>query len=196
MPLLAGWAVPAAAAQAQSPIHRCVSDQGEPVFTDRTCADLSATPVTQSPATSSTPTQGVPYQPPPILCARDNQQLRQIVIDAFANQDANRLAGLMLWRGYGHRAAVANIVSLHAAMRQPLLDLDDPDDDAVSPGTFASTEPDNMPMDPYRSAPESPTPQPQLVVHTAGTDGSGKPHELRFDIIRRDGCLWLGHADY
>jgi hypothetical protein len=33
------------------------------------------------------------------------------------------------------------------------------------------------------------------VLHTAGMDGSGSPHELRFDIVRRAGCLWLRNAD-
>lgn len=210
--LLAGPMAPAAPAAAQSPIHRCVSAQGNPVFTDRSCADLRATPVTGNSAAPSSPGQGVPLQPPPILCARDNQQLRQSVIDAFANHDANRLAGLMLWSGYSHRAAVANIESLRATMRQPILDVDGPGDDATpfddptplddptpSDGpTPSDTTPSaalgGMPMDPFPPASSNPPPVQQLVVHTAGTDGSGIPHALRFDIIPRDGCLWLGNA--
>lgn len=185
------------AVRAQSPIHRCVSASGEPVFTDRACSDLRATPVTERPAAASAPNQGVAQLPPPILCARDNRQLRQGVIDAFANQDVNRLAGLMLWRGYSHRAAVTHIQSLRAAVRRPVLDLDDAYDPEY-PTTASENDPyapfDTNQVDPYSSASNNRPPPSQLVVHTAGTDGSGNPHEFRFDIIHRDGCLWLGHA--
>ena len=169
------------------------------MFTDRTCADLQATPAVNRPDGQSSPTQGAPPPPPPILCARDNQQLRQSVIDAFADHDANRLAGLMLWGGYGHRAAVSDIQSLRQAMRQPLLDLNDPDDPAQTPppaDSSASTALDAMPMNRYSPSTYGAPSVPQLIVHTAGTDGSGNSQELRFDIIQRDGCLWLGHADH
>jgi hypothetical protein len=29
----------------------------------------------------------------------------------------------------------------------------------------------------------------------AGNDGSGDPRELRFDIVRHAGCLWLRNTD-
>ena len=35
----------------------------------------------------------------------------------------------------------------------------------------------------------------QLVLQMAGDDGSGDPRELRFDIVRHAGCLWLRNTD-
>jgi hypothetical protein len=32
-------------------------------------------------------------------------------------------------------------------------------------------------------------------LHIAGNDGSGAPRELRFDIVRQAGCLWLRNAN-
>jgi hypothetical protein len=33
------------------------------------------------------------------------------------------------------------------------------------------------------------------VLHIAGNDGSGSPRELRFNIVRQAGCLWLRNTD-
>jgi len=101
------WAAPAVA---QNPIQHCVGANGSPVFTDQPCTALQATSVDPAakPSESSHPLE----PPPTTLCAATIDALRQSVIDAFANHDANRLAGLMLWNGYGHGAAVADIRSL------------------------------------------------------------------------------------
>jgi hypothetical protein len=182
--LLLTWAAPAVA---QNPIHRCVGANGNPVFTDQLCSTLQATPL--NPVAKPPGDDSHPAEPMPILCAATLGELRQSVIDAFANHDANRMAGLMLWNGYGHGAAVADIRSLSALMRQPLLDLGPP---SGPPPTGASSS-----TDPFASA-APPTPAPasaQLVLHTAGNDGSDSPHELRFDIVRHAGCLWLRNTD-
>jgi hypothetical protein len=43
--------------------------------------------------------------------------------------------------------------------------------------------------------PAPPPANAQLVLRTAGNDGSGSPHELRFNVVSRAGCLWLRNAD-
>lgn len=178
-------AMPAAA---QTAIHRCIGADGSPVFTDQPCATLNATPV-NPPARAAADTG---LAAPPILCAANRQDLRQAVIDAFADRNPNRLAGLMLWSGYGHAAAVADIRSLAALMREPLLDIDPGDEPA--PARPAGTDALD---DPFAIAtpPAPPPTSHQLVLHTAGNDGSGTPHERRFDIVRRAGCLWLRNTD-
>jgi hypothetical protein len=188
--ILLAWAVPALA---QTEIHRCIGANGGAVFTDQPCAALQATPVNPvARPGNDTP----PAAPPPILCAASLGALRQSVIDAFANHDANRMAGLMLWSGYGRGAAIADIRSLGALMKQPLLDVGSPDDPA--PGTD-SPAPATATSDADPSAPDTPPAPPpanaQLVLHTAGNDGSGSPHELRFNVVSRAGCLWLRNAD-
>jgi hypothetical protein len=170
---------------AQTEIHRCIGANGGAVFTDQPCAALQATPVNNPVAI---PRNDLPPSgPPPIMCAASLGELRQSVIDAFASRDANRLAGLMLWDGYGRGAAIANIRSLGELMKQPLLDLT-----PSTPAVAASS------ADPF-AAPEAPPDPPpasnQLVLHTGGNDGSESSHELRFSVVSRAGCLWLRPAD-
>ena len=175
-----------APAAAQSPIHRCIGANGGAVFTDQPCAALQASPV--SPNASPAPA-AARSAPPPTLCAASPDELRQSVIGAFASRNANRLAGLMLWDGYGRGAVIADIRSLAELMKQPLLDVAMPDGDA--PATAASTG-----MAPSAdSAPAAPSSTGQLVLHVGGNDGSGTLRELRFDLVRQAGCLWLRSAN-
>ena len=161
-------------------IHRCVGANGTPVFTDRACSDLQATPTQPMPHAPGGGPPALSSAPPPILCAANFAQLKQAVIDAFAIGDANRLAGLMLWDGEGHGAAVADIRALHALMRQPLVDIgpDAPTDPALAESGTAAFVPTTGDWS-------------GLVVRTATADGSGVPHETRFTVARQSGCLWL-----
>jgi len=90
------------------------------------------------------------------------------VIDAFATRDPNRLAGLMLWHGYGHGAAVGDIRALAALVRQPLLQVQVSDGDAAPADNAAADT---------------------LQVQTS--DGGN----ASFAIAREAGCLWLRQAD-
>lgn len=180
---LLGWCVPA---QAQSEIHRCIGAHGGPVFTDRPCAALQATPVRPPDSAASASANTAP---PPVLCAANVDELRQSVIDAFARRDMVRMAGLILWDGYGRGAAIADIRSLASLMKQPLLDIDTPQ----SPPTSASTDTDDL-FSPAIST-VVPRPADQLVLHTAGDGAGGTASEWRFDIVRQAGCLWLRNAN-
>ena len=174
-----------APAAAQSPIHRCIGANGGAVFTDQPCAALQASPVSPN----ASPAPAAARSLPPTLCAASPDELRQSVIGAFASRNANRLAGLMLWDGYGRGAVIADIRSLAELMKQPLLDVAMPGGDA--PATAASTG-----MAPSAdSAPAAPSSTGQLVLHVGGNDGSGTLRELRFDLVRQAGCLWLRSAN-
>jgi len=152
--LLVLIAVPA---RAQTPIYHCIAADGHPVFTDQPCANLQATPAPPSSGTGAAPS----LRPPATTCAADAEELRAAVVDAFANRDPNRLAGLILWAGYGEHAAVADIRSLAALMQRPLVGIELPDDGGS-----------------------------QLVVHTAVDPGEGSG-DTRFAIEPHAGCLWL-----
>jgi len=89
----------------------------------------------------------------------------------------------MLWGGYGREGVVADIRSLGGLMQRPLLGVGQPGDDAADAAGHDDTE------GPPPSA--DPNGERQLVVRTAANDGSGAPHETRFDVVRRSGCLWL-----
>ena len=176
-------------AMAQGGIHRCIGPDGNPLFTDQPCAALQATPVNVPSAASTAPpamkdSLGSTATLPPVSCATTVAELRQGMVDAFAARDPNRLAGLMIWNGYGRDAVVADIRSLGALMQRPLLDIGAAGEDESSPpGDGGGTS----------DAPGSshPNDTDALLVHTASNDGSGTPHESRFTIVRRSGCLWL-----
>jgi len=172
-----------ASALAQDGIHRCIGPDGNPLFTDQPCAALQATPVAP-PSESTPPNSQTPSvaEPPPVLCAASVAELRQSVQDAFASRNPNRLAGLMLWSGYGRDAVVADIRSMSALMKQTLLDVGEDADDPPS----ASSSPSDM----SAPAPRAPA-NPRIVVRTVTDDGSGSAHETHFSVVRRSGCLWL-----
>lgn len=180
-------------AAAQAGVHRCIGADGTPLFTDQPCAALQATPVQAAPkpAAAGQPAPGASL-PPPILCAATVAELRQSVADAFATRDPNRLAGLMLWGGYGRNAAVSDIRALGALMQRPLLDFGEDPADRPAEGS----EPDTAPVPGAEHAGRTPSEaERQLVLRTASDDGSGTARETRFAIVRRSGCLWLRNTD-
>ena len=198
--VLAGLA--SASVHAQGGIHRCVDAAGRPVFTDRRCVDLDATPAlpTSTPATATANDGNAVPNVAPTLCTADIGELRQQVTDAFASHQANRLAGLMLWDDYGERGAVERIRDLAALVAQPLLDLRDGDPGAYAVGT--PPPPNRAIYDASRPlaeilAPASTVPAtgngdaapPSLTAITATGDGASEA--TRFPIERRAGCLWL-----
>ncbi|MBU6248005.1 MAG: DUF4124 domain-containing protein [Xanthomonadaceae bacterium] len=196
--LLALMAGPAA--DGQDAIHRCLDPTGRPVFTDRRCSTLDATPVQPTVAASvARPGTPRPADMAPQLCAADPAALRQQVLDAFARHEPNRLAGLMLWDDYGERGAVERIRALGALVDRPLLDLRDDDGGTgawhAAAGPAASIYDASRPLrdqldDPSPATPAAVSTDPRaLIAITPGDDGA--PRETRFAIERRAGCLWL-----
>lgn len=196
LPLLALGAIPAAHAQAA--IHRCVDPAGHPVFTDRRCSTLDATPVLPPAATVAGPAQPPTPDQAEQLCAADPATLRRQVLEAFARHQPNRLAGMMLWDDYGERGAVDQIQALGALVARPLLDLHDDTDGSrtastgPAPSIYDPTRPLREQLDtPAANAPPAAVaPDPQaLIAVTVGADGG--PQSTRFAIERRAGCVWL-----
>ncbi len=187
--LLLLW--PAAPALAQTEINHCVGARGGAVFTDQPCSALNATVV---PASTATVVATRPTAPLPVLCAASLDSLRRSVIDTFAQRNANRLAGLMLWDGYDSSAAISDIRSLADLMKQPLLDVDIAGAADDSPTPARSTSAIGMPIAADTTAP-TPVANPQLIVHVAGDDRGDNPRDRRFDVIGRAGCLWLRDTD-
>lgn len=181
--------LPLCAMAQEGGIHRCIGSDGNPLFTDQPCAALQATPVNTLPATPKQPgpLDVATATPPPVSCATSVADLRQGMTDAFAARDPNRLAGLMIWNGYGRDAVVANIRSLGTLMQRPLLDIgtagtnDDPPAPSIDNGDATGPSPTSRPA----------SDSDELIVHTASGDGSGIPRETRFTVVRRSGCLWL-----
>jgi hypothetical protein len=157
--LLLLFALPSAA---QTAIHRCLSADGRPVFTDQPCAALGATsimPPTTAPARAGT--SAVPAGPSTgLLCAKDLAGLREGIAQAFANHDANRIGGLILWNGYGSGGAVDNLRTLEMLVRQPLLSVE---------GSEAAG----------------------LDAVTSGPGGDAATRRAHFGVVHDSGCVWL-----
>ncbi|HEX7339042.1 MAG TPA: DUF4124 domain-containing protein, partial [Rhodanobacteraceae bacterium] len=107
-----------ASAQTQTAIHHCVGANGTPVFTDRSCASLDAQP-------AGTAEAAQPHGPK--WCPRDRHALRERIAAAFRHHDANALAGLMLWRGYDARDAMATLDRLARLVALPFQGFADAD---------------------------------------------------------------------
>jgi hypothetical protein len=173
-----------ACVHAQGDIHRCVGADGIPVFTDRVCADVNAAPVLSAPAPAiSAHASAIPSQPPAVTCAADMEQLKQAVIDAFAERNPNRLAGVTLWNGDGKEEVVAGIRYFTRLMSRPLIEVKsasagDDDSNASALSLSASPKP-------------APARIQALIVRTESDDGSGANQEARFDVVHRSGCVWL-----
>jgi hypothetical protein len=119
-------------------------------------------------------------------------QLKQAVVDAFAERNPNRLAGLMLWEGAGRDAVVANIRQFTRMMAHPLVGVRASEYTSTAPpsaSASAGADPSELSM----AATPSPSPSQgeSLSVETESDDGSGTTQETHFGVVRHDGCLWL-----
>ena len=193
--------MPGASAHAREAIHRCIDAAGHPVFTDRRCGALDATPVRSAAGGAALePTTGLPGGADVQRCAADPAALRRQVLEAFARHHPNRLAGLMLWDDYGERGAMERMRDLRSLVDQPLLDLQE-DPESAQP-TAAAAEPaasiydasrplrDQLEDPAARTSDPSGAQDPQaLVASTRDVDGSRR--DTRFPVARRAGCLWL-----
>ncbi len=168
-----------------APIRRCTGPDGQLIFTDRSCIDVQATPALPAPTATSPSQAAATAVAPPILCANSVADLKQAVVDAFAARNANRLAGLMLWNGYGRNGVVADIRQLQSLMEHPLLDLEAGGDGDGSAAN-GSDDLDQPAAADEHAAPGAPA---MLVLHTADTDGSSRT--TRLSVVRHAGCLWL-----
>ncbi|HET6431625.1 DUF4124 domain-containing protein [Dyella sp.] len=194
--LLAGPACRHAHAQAGDGIHRCVDRSGGQIFTDRSCADLEATPALPSvaPVPTTAAAMGQPVMP---LCVIDLPALKQQVVEAFAGNQPNRLAGLMLWDGYSADAVVEQIRALSELMRHPLLDITDYGGGRTAhAGAPVDLYDASQPLAHLLAAGENhaaATAQAPagISVLTQAEDGSGSSRSTAFALEQQSGCLWL-----
>lgn len=186
--------LPVSAVKAQGDIHRCIGVDGIPVFTDRVCSDINAKPVMPAPAASASSTtsasaSAVASQAPAVTCAADLKQLKQAVIDAFAERKPNRLAGVTLWNGDGKDEVVADIRYFTRLMSRSLIDV------KTIPDTSSTSSDDDEADASSLSLSTSPNATPAhgeaLIVQTESDDGSGTTSQTRFDVVHRSGCMWL-----
>ena len=155
--VLPAWLAVSGTCVAATQIHHCVAADGTPTFTDKPCSSVDAVPA--APAANPLSPRGTHA---PHHCPMDGETLRKRVARVFQAGNANALAGLMLWRGYGERAAAAKVRQFADLMQWPFLGLLDAEPAApAAPGTV-----------------------------TVKLADPSRPR-ITFRIIHRDECLWL-----
>lgn len=177
----------APALQAQTAIHHCVAANGTPVFTDQPCSSLDAT-------IAATVTSGGTAPAPDGICPATPAALKARVAAAFNAGDANALAGLMLWQGYGRSAAVAGMRRLHSLVREPLVGFGDAaDTDDASTPTLPTWPPfaDNADTSGNASDGNDGNDDADTLTLRLGGVDDGSGRQASFGIVPRAGCLWL-----
>ena len=174
--------------QAQE-IHRCVSPEGQSVFTDRRCQDVVAAspapPAFDQEGTTSLSGHG---------CPRRLSELVSLLQLAVDGHDVNRLSSLYLWSGQSDAAAHQVLSRLEAIVQRPLLDIapmyrqsDTLTSDAQA--TASTPSPDGSDIDaPPPTPPSHPHPW-ALRLEQNLASGTAAPSVLQ--LHRHYNCFWV-----
>jgi hypothetical protein len=120
-PLVAEYVPPPMAEAAdEDGIRECMGPDGVPVFTDRRCADLGATPQVVLPPIGGAPA-GLPLRVR--TCARNQGVLLEGVRAALESHDVNRLADYYHWTGMGSAEGYAMMDRLDAFAERQVVDV-------------------------------------------------------------------------
>lgn len=190
--LLAALAMPVS--HAQSGIRRCVSSDGQLIFTDRACGDVQAV---ESIAPDNAPGTGVARVAIVRSCARKPEDLLFEVRSALEAQDVNRLASSYLWTGMGTREGYSLLNRLSTFSARPLVDVQL----ISSVPEFDSTAPEFLPPDnsaaqslaeDMPAPPEPPPREPDLIrIDQMHSDKDAASETSYFRIVPAAGCLWI-----
>jgi len=101
-------------------VRQCQSSEGVPIFTDRRCADLGATPHTAPPPPMG---EGVGLPLRVRTCARNQAMLLDGVRAALESHDANRLADYYHWSGMDSKSGYAMMERLDAFSSRQVVDV-------------------------------------------------------------------------
>lgn len=99
-------------------VHRCTTEDGGTLYSDRPCAAFGATENIAPAAGAAAP--GTRYRGG---CSRRLQDLVSEVTTAIESGDTNRLAASYHWPGHSTRGGNATIDRLDAIVRRPLLNI-------------------------------------------------------------------------
>ncbi|AJQ89087.1 hypothetical protein ACQR5V_04400 [Xanthomonas oryzae pv. oryzicola] len=193
---------PAARVQAQE-IHRCVSPDGQTMFTDRRCDDVSAAS-RPPPAISTQGNYGL-YR---YGCPRRLSELVSLLQSAVDSRDVNRLSSLYLWSGQSDATANQVLSRLEAIVQRPLLDIvpmypqsDTPtwDTEATAPTPSLDGSAIDAPLQTPSldgSAIDAPLPTPPSRPRPWGLQleqnlASGTPARSVLRLRRQYNCFWV-----
>jgi hypothetical protein len=179
-------------------LRQCVGADGVPIFTDRRCEDLKATPV------PARPHVGGSIAPPNIsrvrTCARNQDALLNGVRAALENRDANRLAEFYHWAGMGSVEGYRLMERLDAFSARPMVDVQlvlraTPGSAPDGEPTLHSAPP-SLPI-PALEADDSPIAPPRprraqlLRVDQMRSDRDFASTVTYFQLLTNAGCWWM-----
>ncbi|NIK51204.1 hypothetical protein FHY14_001014 [Xanthomonas arboricola] len=180
---------PATRVQAQE-IRRCVTADGQTMFTDRRCEDVGAA-ARAPPAARTQGNTGLHRYG----CPRRLSELVSLLQLAVDSRDVNRLSSLYLWSGQSDAAANQVLSRLEAIVQRPLLDIvpmypqRDPPTWEADAGTAAASPLDGSAIDAPLPAPPS-RPRPWgLRLEQNLTSGAPASSVLR--LRRQYNCFWV-----
>ncbi|PPU31932.1 hypothetical protein [Xanthomonas sp. CFBP 7912] len=173
--------------QAQE-IRRCVTPDGQTMFTDRRCEDVGAAtrapPAPRAPGNTGLHRYG---------CPRRLSELVTLLQTAVDSRDVNRLSSLYLWSGQSDAAANQVLSRLEAIVQRPLLDIvpmypqsDPPTWDVDNTATTPSL--DGSAIDAPLPAPTRPRPWRLRLEQNLA---SGTPARSVLRLRRQYNCFWV-----
>lgn len=193
---------PYAAPPDEDGLRQCVGPDGVPIFTDRRCEDLGATPQ-QAPAVAGAHT--VPGLVRVRTCARNQDDLLAGVRAALESHDANRLADYYHWTGMGSSEGYRLMERLTTFSARPVVDVQlvhsarpeaDPYADpwfgaAPPPSPFEEVDPD---LAQASEAPAPPRRRPHallLRVDQMRGETDAASTITYFRLLTNAGCWWM-----
>jgi hypothetical protein len=179
-------------------LRQCIGADGVPIFTDRRCEDLQATPVQPRPHV------GGSIAPPNIYrvrtCARNQDDLLAGVRAALENHDANRLADYYHWAGMDSVEGYRLMDRLDAFSARPIVDVQlvrsaypdaDPNEQSyfdAPPPPPTNVGPDGFPVE----APARRLPRAHLLrVDQMRSDRDAASTVTYFHLLTNAGCWWM-----
>ncbi|KHL55708.1 hypothetical protein [Xanthomonas cannabis] len=175
--------------QAQE-IRRCVTPDGQTMFTDRRCEDVGAAERAPPPTRTQGNTGLYRYG-----CPRRLSELVSLLQLAVDSRDVNRLSSLYLWSGQSDAAANQVLSRLEAIVQRPLLDIvpmypqRDPPTWEADAGTAAAPSLDGSAIDaPLPAPPSRPRPWGLRLEQNLA---SGAPASSVLRLRRQYNCFWV-----
>ena len=184
-----------AADAAAQQVHRCVGADGQAVFSDRSCADLGATP--RLPPASSTHAGATDVRHYRGGCARTLGDLSMEIGAAIRNRDLNRLSSLYDWQGVSSAGARQRLDRLEAIVSRPLVDIapvhpQPSADPPPMPPVESPADPQAAGTDAWPTGAAAPPAARPTGLRIEQTLANGStPSRTVFGLRRRFGCFWI-----
>ena len=189
-------------------MRQCRGPDGVPIYTDRRCGDLGATPRVLPPMGAPGAAYGQALRVK--TCARNQSALLEGVRAALESHDANRLADYYHWTGMGSTEAYRLMDRLDSFSARPVVDVQlvrqaqpeasDPygygfDYGEPTPPPLPEEGTDGDPPDPYAAAEPPPRRRRPLAsmlrVDQMRSEKDVASEVTYFHLLTNAGCWWM-----